>query len=107
MIEIDLRVPDHDGRYETAASLRVDGGQTRITGRAELFDTRVPVLDRRSGRPVRFDEDPEAWARNLDTTYRAGDLVPVVVHDSDPNPPPLRAPRPAVRIPDVDLEQNR
>jgi hypothetical protein len=104
MIEIDLRVPDHDGRYETAATLRVQDGQFHITGRAELFDTRVPALDRRSGRPVRFDQDPEAWARNLDTTYRAGDLVPVVVRDSHPNPPPRRAPRPAVRVPDVKLE---
>ena len=64
-----------------------------------------PFRRSRQRQPFLVALQSDLLARNLDTTYRAGDLVPVVVHDSDPNPPPRRAPRPAVRIPDVDLRK--
>ena len=33
-------------------------------------------------------------------SYRTGQLVPVVIADSHPNPPPERATRPTIEIPD-------
>jgi hypothetical protein len=48
---------------------------------------------------VSFDEDPERWARHLDTVYRTGQLVPVITADTHPNPPRRRSRRTDVTIP--------
>ena len=70
-----------------------------FTGRRELFATDVAVFDELAGERVRFDEDPERWARNLDTAYRTGQLVPVITTDTDPSPPRRRSRRPPITIP--------
>lgn len=102
MIEVDLRSPDREsGEYVTVASMRVADGRVQLSSRGELFDQGVAVIDRRTGQRVRFADDPEAWARNLDGIYRAGELVPVVVADSHPNPPARRAGASGIRIPDT------
>lgn len=65
MIELELWAADATGRYTTLATLRVDADrQVSFTGRRELFDTRAAAIDARTRRRVRFDDDPEVWARN-------------------------------------------
>jgi len=104
MIKVELRTPNtHDSGYKPIASLHIDDERgVHFDGHREAFDTRVAVIDRRSRQPVRFEDDAETWARNLDTAYRAGDLVPVVTQDTNPNPPVRQS-----RRPDVYLEEPR
>jgi hypothetical protein len=101
MIAVDLRVPTDGREYATVASIRVRDGQAEFSGRRELFDTELAVFDSSAGAGVRvrFADDPERWARNLDTVYRTGQLVPVITADSAPNPPRRRSRRPDVEIP--------
>ena len=101
MIELELRAADATGHYTTVAALRVDAdGRATFTGRRGLFDTRAAVVDARTRQPVRFKDDPETWARNLATIYRAGELVPVITHDDRPNPPVERAGHRGLHVPD-------
>jgi hypothetical protein len=99
MIAVELRTPTGDRAYETVASIRIQDGHAEFTGRRELFALDVAVLDEHAGERVRYQDDPERWARNLRTAYRTGQLVPVITADSDPNPPPRRSRRPDITIP--------
>lgn len=101
MIAVDLQVPAAAAAraYDTVATIHVQDGRATFTGRRDLFATDVAVFDERTGTRVRFDDDPEAWARNLHTAYRTAQLVPVITEDTRPNPPVQRSRRPAVTIP--------
>jgi hypothetical protein len=89
MIRVDLRrVPEGGRDYETVAQLSVaDDGTYDIDDPQGQFPLGLHVLDfgddEHAGPPrqVHFEEDPAAWARNLDTLLRGGYLVPVIVHD--------------------------
>ena len=52
----------------------------------------MPVLSLRTGQRVRFEDDPEEWARNLPTVFHAPDLVVVVIEDDNPIPENLLHP---------------
>jgi hypothetical protein len=99
MIAVDLRIPTDGREYATAATVEVRDGRAEFTGRRELFDTSLTAFDAGAGGRVSFDEDPERWARNLDTVYRTGQLVPVITADTNPNPPRRRSRRPDITIP--------
>ena len=106
MVEVELRTPHYDpGRqsveWHTVATIRVD-----IRDEAGLFDFHVPVVSLRSGEQVRFEDDPEEWARSLVTAYRAPDLVAVVVSD-DHAVGADELPYPDVARKRVDLEPER
>ncbi len=58
------------------------------------------MLDLRTGKPLLADDDPEAWTRNLPFAYRAGDLVAVVVIDTDPPEVPVE-PAPPDDLPSI------
>lgn len=98
MIAVDLRVPLTGHGYETVATMQVQDGHAEFAGRGELFVTDVAAFDERANVRVRYEDDPERWARNLHTVYRTGQLVPVITADSDPNPPPPQSRRPDVTI---------
>lgn len=99
MIAVDLRIPTDGRAYETVASIQVQDGHAEFTGRRELFVTDVAVFDEPTGTRVRYEDDPERWARNLHTAYRTGQIVPVVTADTAPSPPPQRSQRPVITIP--------
>lgn len=89
MIRVELNQRDFDetGSYRTIAALTVaDDGTYQFEGEAAEFPTNLHVLttDETDGlRPVRFEDDPATWARNLDTLLRTGYLVPVITHDDN------------------------
>jgi hypothetical protein len=99
MIAVDLRIPTDGREYATAATVEVRDGHAEFRGRRELFDTNLATFDAGAGERVRFDTDPERWARNLATVYRTGQLVPVITADTNPNPPRRRSGRPDITIP--------
>ena len=83
MVEVELRTPHYDPstrsvEWHMVATIRVD-----VRDEIGVLDFHVPVVSLRSGEQVRFEDDPEEWARNLVTAYRAPDLVAVVVSDDD------------------------
>jgi hypothetical protein len=107
MIELELRTPqaglaaDHEVVWEAVARLRVAGHVHEVSGEERLIDFSMPVLSLRTGQRIRFEDDPEEWARNLPTVFHAPDLVVVVIEDDNPIPANLLHPdveRQAVRL---------
>lgn len=99
MIAVDLRIPTTSREYSTIATITVRDGEAAFTGRRDLFDPELIVFDETAGERVLFDDDPERWARNLDSAFRTGQLVAVITADSKPAPPRARSRRPDVSIP--------
>ena len=105
MVEVELRRAGPDG-VQVAARLHVDGSHSEAAGDLRMLDFALPVPDRRAflergeRRQVRFQDDPEEWARNLEAVYRAGELLAVTVSDSNPLPATPPRERSQVEIPD-------
>ncbi len=95
MIELELRTPragaatNHEAIWEPVARLRVEGRAVESSGEERLLDFSMPVLSLRTGQQLRFEDDPEEWARNLATVFHAPDLVVVVIEDDNPIPQQL------------------
>jgi hypothetical protein len=92
MIEIELRTPQadsasHETTWRPIVRMRVVGGVPEVSGEDRILDFMMPVPNLRTGTSVRFEDDPEEWARNLGTVYHAPDLVVVVIEDDNPIPP--------------------
>jgi hypothetical protein len=92
MIELELRTPtagtaaSREVSWEPVARLRVTGHVHEVSGEERLIDFSMPVLSLRTGQQIRFEDDPEEWARNLPTIFHAPDLVVVVIDDDNPIP---------------------
>jgi hypothetical protein len=90
MVFVEVRSPyfnEEEGRtdWRTLAFVRADGDQIDVHGNdTNVVDLTMPVLDIATGAELSAADSPERWARNLPHAYRAGDLVAVVVHDSEP-----------------------
>jgi hypothetical protein len=41
------------------------------------------VLSVRTGEPIRWEDDPEEWARSLSDSYRSPYLLAEIVHDDN------------------------
>jgi hypothetical protein len=87
MITVELQqVPEGEQDYQTVATLSVaaDGGY-QLDDPGDLFPTSLHVVVPDVGglRQVRFEEDPQTWARNLGNLLRGGYLVPVVTRDDE------------------------
>jgi predicted pyridoxine 5'-phosphate oxidase superfamily flavin-nucleotide-binding protein len=106
MIEIELRTPQADAASDVTSwrplvRMRVAGGASEVTGEERILDFTMPVPNLRTRGSVRYEDDPEEWARNLGTVYHAPDLVVVVIEDDNPIPPealPSEAERERVRL---------
>lgn len=64
------------------AELRVHGSEVEVAGDLSWIDFDIPVLDPETGRSLRFEDEPEAWARRLPDAYRSGDVVVAVVAEA-------------------------
>jgi hypothetical protein len=59
--------------------LTVQGRELEVvSGDPSWLDLEIPILDAETGRSLRFEDDPEAWARRLPDAYRSGDVVATV-----------------------------
>jgi len=88
MVEVEIRSPVADGdsgevKWIVCATVRADGPDLVCDDPSGVLDPELPILDVATGRQVHGDE-AETWARNLPHAFRAGDLVAIVVSDSDP-----------------------
>lgn len=104
MVVVEIRTPAYDEEsravaWRSRAIARADGDDLQILGDATLLgDDNLTVVDMATGRQLSRSHDPEGWTRNLPHAYRAGDLVAVVVVDTDP-PAPGAEPEPRHKLP--------
>jgi hypothetical protein len=85
MIEMQFRTPRRrhgELEWELVATIRVDGTSFELEGDDAFAEVRdIEVVDLETGQSVKFDADPERWARNLPHAFRNGDLVCDVIDD--------------------------
>jgi hypothetical protein len=96
MVAVEIRTPVYDEEsnevtWRGRAIVRAQGATLDIYGDPEVVDQHLSVVDIATGTPIRGMDDPEAWARSLPCAYRAGDLIAVVLLDTDPPELPSRA----------------
>lgn len=88
MVELEiLAAVESHGRepeWRPLARLRVDRHDYQVEGDRTVLDFDTPLISLRTGEQVRFEDDPEEWARNLATAYRTGDVIVNVLHDDNP-----------------------
>lgn len=70
-------------------TLQVDGAHITLQGDPTKLDRSLPVLSLSTGEQIRFEDDPEEWARSLPTVLHAPDFEAAVVHDTDPPKTPV------------------
>jgi len=109
MLEVEIRTPLYDEeagqvKWRVLALVRADGDDLTIyrQDESEVISTEMPVIDAATGSRVTAAEDPERWVRNLPDAYRSGDLVAIVLTDTDapaPTERPEDAATSAPRIP--------
>lgn len=84
MVRIELVSRDlNDDRTTYRDVVRVEftvqGSELEVlSGDASWLDLDIPVLDCETGRTLRFEDDPEGWARALPAAFRSGDIVAIV-----------------------------
>ena len=88
MVEVEIRSPVYDeeeGRiaWRALALVRADGDELSIYQEKPVIDVAMRVLDVATGKSVSAADEPKAWVRSLPFAYRAGDLVAVLLVDSD------------------------
>ncbi len=89
MVAVEIRTPVYDEEsnkvtWHGRAIVRAEGETLDIYGDHEVIDAGISIVDPQTGRSIRGMEDPEAWARSLPCAYRSGDLIAVVLVDTDP-----------------------
>lgn len=94
MVVVELRAPVYDEEageivWRSRAIVRAHRDGLQVMGEEMLLgDETMTVIDLASGRRLSRADDPEGFTRNLPYAYRSGDLVAVVVIDSDSREPP-------------------
>jgi hypothetical protein len=90
MVEVEIRSPIYDEEasqitWRRRALVRADGTDLVVysDGEGVVLPADMLVLDLDTGEQLRQADDPERWARNLPHAYRNGDLVAVVLADSE------------------------
>ena len=59
--------------------VRVQGRELEVVrGDRSWLDLEIPILDPETGRSLRFEDDPEAWARRLPEAYRSGEIIATI-----------------------------
>lgn len=108
MVEVEIRTPVYDEEegqisWRRRALVRAEGHDLALytDGDESLIPDDLAVLDLASGEQVRRTDDAERWARNLPHAYRNGDIVAVVLIDSDAPSAPVgdNEPRATLTIP--------
>lgn len=88
MVELEIlaAVGEHgqEPEWRPLVRLRVDRDDVQVEGDRDVLDFDMPVVSLRTGDQVRFENDPEEWARSLPTAYRTGDVIVNVLHDDNP-----------------------
>jgi hypothetical protein len=90
MVEVEIRTPVYDEEeghitWRRRALVRAEGDDLVIytDGDGVVLPEDLLVVDLATGARLRPADDPERWVRGLPHTYRNGDLVAVVLLDTD------------------------
>lgn len=88
MVELEILAAvdqhGHEPAWRPLVRLSVDSHDFQVEGDRNVLDFDMPVVSLRTGDQVRFEDDPEEWARSLPTAYRTGDVIVNVLHDDNP-----------------------
>jgi hypothetical protein len=89
MVVVEIRTPIYNEEssqieWQPRTIVRADGSDLTFIGEQGVVSEDVAILDAATGRSLHGFDDPETWARNLPSAYRSGDLVAVVLVDTDP-----------------------
>jgi hypothetical protein len=88
MVHVEFWRPASEaGRSECVATLTQRGrSQPQIEGREpRVVDRERLVLSVSTGEAIRWEDDPEEWARSLTDSYRSPYLLVEIVHDDNPD----------------------
>jgi hypothetical protein len=105
MVEVEIRIPVYDEeagqiKWRRRALVWAEGDDLVIYTHGVVLPDDLLVLDLDTGAQLRQRDDPEKWARNLPHAYRNGDLVAVVLVDTD-GPPPRATQQSAATAPTI------
>ncbi len=87
MVHVEFWRPGREiSRSECVATLTQHGREVpKIDGREpQVVDLDRMVLSLSTGRAIRWDDDPEGWARSLASSYRSGYLLAEIARDDHP-----------------------
>jgi hypothetical protein len=88
MVHVEFWRPASEaGRSECVATLTQRGRrQPQIEGREpHVVDLERVMLSLSTGEAIRWEDDPEEWARSLTGSYRSPYLLAEIVHDDNPD----------------------
>jgi hypothetical protein len=88
MVHVEFWRPGSEiGRSECVATLTQDGRQRPLIAGHEpqVADLERVVLSVCTGKAIRWEDDPEEWARSLTGSYRSAYLLAEVAHDDHPS----------------------
>ena len=88
MVHVEFWRPGSEaGRSECIATLTQRGRrQPQIEGpEPQVVDLERLVLSVCTGEAIRWEDDPEEWARSLTDSYRSPYLLAEIVHDDNPD----------------------
>jgi hypothetical protein len=88
MVHVEFWRPGTEiGRSKCVATLTQDRRQQpQIAGREpQVADLERVVLSVCTGKAIRWEDDPEEWARSLTGSYRSAYLLAEVAHDDHPS----------------------
>ena len=86
MVHVEFRRPGGEaGRSKCVATLTQRGRRpAQIEGaEPQVVDLERVVLSLRTGEAIRWEDDPEEWARSLSGSYRSPYLLAEIVHDDN------------------------
>jgi hypothetical protein len=87
MVHVEFWRPRREiGRSECVATLTQYGREAPTIDGCEpqAVDLDRLVLSLHTGRAIRWDDDPEEWARSLTSSYRSGYLLAEIARDDHP-----------------------
>jgi hypothetical protein len=87
MVHVEFWRPGTEiGRSECVATLTQDRRQQpQIAGHEpQVVDLERVVLSVGTGKAIRWEDDPEGWARSLTGSYRSAYLLAEIAHDDHP-----------------------
>ena len=88
MVHVEFWRPGSEiGRSECVATLTQDGRQQPLIAGHEpqVVDLERVVLGVCTGNAIRWEDDPEEWARSLTGSYRSVYLLAEIAHDDHPS----------------------
>jgi hypothetical protein len=86
MVHVEFWRPGSEISRSKCVATLTQGGrqQPQIAGHEpQVVDLKRVVLSGSTGKAIRWEDDPEEWARSLTGSYRSAYLLAEIAHDDD------------------------